>query len=136
MTEQQFMILEHLKDNAQGKKNAILGKELAELFNMGKSRLRFQIKKIKLAQDIIIGSDIKYGYYIPNKGELKEALRYRQNKALSELTGCIKEDPSFILKVFKSLNITKVDDATQGQLRFNYDRYDLESVDFLNANKK
>lgn len=131
MNEKQLEILDYLKTNCKGKRNAVNGKKLAELFNIKASSVRFNIKAIKNKQDILIGSDIKVGYYIPYKKEVKDALKYRQSKVLSELKGNLKDDPSFILRVFKLLNI-KVDDATQGQLRFNVDTQTIESVDYLN----
>lgn len=130
LNDKQKDILDYLKTNCKGEKNAVRGRDLAEIFNVKPNTFRVLIKKIKMNQDILIGTNGR-GYFIPYKDEVQASLRYRKNKVLSELKGCVKDDPKFVLEVFKLLNI-KVDDATQGQLTFNYNTNETESVDYLN----
>lgn len=135
MKDIELLVLEYLKENCKGKANAQNGSKIAFEFGMTSIQLRKVIKGIKDKQDIIIGADIKDGYYIPLRSEYKDALKYRQNKCLSELKGNIKDDPSFILKVFKTLNIKRTSNS-QGQLMFDIDNVDLdnlEKVDFFDV---
>ena len=116
-----YAILEYLKENAVSRSNAIKGKVLAYTFGISTMQVRKSIARIRKHQDIIVGSDIKYGYYIPLKKEVKKALLYAENKTLSELENRIKQNPAFALKAYKTINETlkKANKAHEGQIYFN-----------------
>ena len=116
-----YAILEYLEQNAIGRSNAIKGKTIAYIFGISTMQVRKSIARIRKYQDIIVGSDIKYGYYIPLKKEVKKALMYAENKTLSELENRIKQNPAFALKAYKTINETlkKASTAHEGQIYFN-----------------
>ena len=117
----QWRILNHMKVYAVGEENAISGSTLAERFNITPTLFRYHISRIRKRQEIIIGSSKNKGYYIPLEEEKAQALRYAENKTLSELENRIKQNPAFALKAFKTINETlkKANKAHEGQMYFN-----------------
>ena len=121
-------ILDYLKGNALGKRNAISGVELANEFGISIENLRYHLVKIKKHQDVIIGSCRKNGYYIPLEKEYKESLSYSENKALGHLRNACKQNPAFILKAFKTLNeLSKtLDKAHNNQFKMQLTGFERE----------
>lgn len=126
-------ILNYLKENAIGLENAISSKLLSAHFGISKQMLRYRIRNIRKNQEIVIGSNIKTGYYIPLQKEKDEALRYAENKTLSELETRIIQNPEFVLKAFKTINETlkTTDKAPQGQIKMKLSGYENEIVNYF-----
>lgn len=126
-------IINYLKDNHVGYENAITGSELSNIFNVARVTLRHYIRNIRKHHDLIIGSDIEKGYYIPLQVEKDQALQYAENKTLSELETRVRQNPIFALKAYKKLNETlkTVDKAQQGQFKMKLSGYENETVNYF-----
>lgn len=129
----QWRILSHMKVYAVGEKNAISGGALADRFDITPTLLRNHISRIRKHQEIIIGSSKNKGYYIPLEEEKERALRYAENKTLSELETRVRQNPTFALKAFKKLNETlkTTDKAVQGQMKMLLSGYENETVNYF-----
>lgn len=133
LNTREWEILKFLKENAVGKENAIFGWELAYYFGITTEALRYNIANIREYQDVVIGSNTNVGYYIPLQDEYKEAVRYGQNKALSQLRRNAKKDHNFILRAYKLLNeiAKELDHVSQGQLRMQFNGWENEEENFF-----
>jgi len=121
-------ILNYLKKHHIGLDNAINGKELAERFDISVVKLRGVISKLRKHQEIIIGSCVKNGYYIPLQAEMTQALNYAESKVLSELETRVKQNPNFILKAYKVLNSIKgnLSKAVQDQITMQFNGWEQD----------
>lgn len=125
-------LLKYLKTNAVGFDNAIQGWELSRDLGIPITTLRAYIRDLRKHQDVIVGSDIKKGYYIPLRVEKEQALKYAENKTLSELETRARQNPQFVLKAFKRLNevVKTLDGAVQGQIKMQLSGYENELVNY------
>lgn len=124
----QWRILNHMKVYAVGEENALSGKTFAERFDITPTLFRYHISRIRKYQEIIIGSSKNKGYYIPLEEEKTQALRYAENKTLSELETRVRQNPTFALKAFKTLNDTlkTTDKALQGQIVMQFNGWEKD----------
>ncbi len=129
----QWRILNYMKVFAVGEENALSGSTLAYRFDITKEALRKHIARIRKRQEIIIGSSQNKGYYIPLEEEKAQALRYAENKTLSELETRVRQSPTFALKAFRKLNETlkTTDKALQGQMKMLLSGYENELVNYF-----
>lgn len=114
----EYELLNYLKEHCIGVENAINGKVLANVFGVKETKIRYHIAKLRKEQSVIIGSSIKDGYYIPLQKEKKQALQYAESKVLSELETRIRQNPEFVLVVYKKLHQVRknLDVVLQGQI--------------------
>ena len=114
----EYRLLNYLKEHCVGLENAKNGYELAQEFGVEATKIRYHIAKLRKEQSVIIGSNIKKGYFIPLQREKNESLQYAQSKVLSELETRIRQNPEFILNVYKKLHeISKnIDIVVQNQI--------------------
>lgn len=133
LTTKQWEILNFLKKYGVGKENALSGQLSAEEMKIKKNALRKNISAIRKKQEIIIGSDTMIGYYIPLREELKEALAYSENKALSHLKSSINQNPSFALKVFKMTHewLKQAPKELQDQLKMKFNGWETDTVNYV-----
>lgn len=133
LSTMQWEILNYLKENAIGKENAIFGVVLASEFGLTDKMLRYHISRIREHSDLVIGSSVKLGYYIPLQKEFKESIKYQQNRALNTLRRNAKHDHNFILKAYKILNdvARSLDHVSQGQLKMQFNGWENEEVNFF-----
>lgn len=128
LSSNQWFLLDYLKENAIGKENAISGDKLAEMMSLSKPNLRKEIKKIRVNQDIVIGS-CRYGYYIPLEEEYKDAVKFQESKTLSHIETCVVQRPEFILELYSFLNhLNKtVDKTIQNQVQMKLTGYENDT---------
>lgn len=114
----EYNLLNYLKENCVGLENAKKGFELGEVFGVGAVKIRYHIAKIRKQQSVVIGSTTKNGYFIPLQSEKENSLLYSQSKVLSELETRIRQNPEFILVVYKKLHQIRknIDIVLQGQI--------------------
>lgn len=114
----EYRLLDYLKENCVGLDNAENGYKIGLEFGVSETKIRYHISKLRKEQSVIIGSHIKHGYYIPLQSEKNESLQYAQSKVLSELETRIRQNPEFILNVYKKLHeISKnIDIVVQNQI--------------------
>lgn len=129
----QWRILNHMKVYAVGEENALSGNTLANRFDITPALFRHHIARIRKHQEVVIGSSKNKGYYIPLEEEKAQALRYAENKTLSELETRVRQSPTFALKAFRKLNETlkTTDKALQGQMKMLLSGYENELVNYF-----
>lgn len=119
----------YLLDNCQGVENIKQGKEIAADLEVSTEHLRYLIKKLRVEKQMIIGGN-KKGYFIPRQIEMGLALNYAQNKVISEIETVVKQNPMFILKLYKTLNTLKKElpEAMHNQLEALFDKDEFNTV--------
>lgn len=119
-------VLKYLKKWGLGKRQAIKGQKLADLFSNHYStqEIRAIIKRLRTSPqvDVIIGSCSK-GYYIPFTVEHEEAVALMLSKTLSQVETVVNMYPQGANVIYKVLNeitksVSKVFDG-QTQMQFN-----------------
>lgn len=141
LNTQQWNILNYLKQNAVGERNLIGGKALATIFNMSETTLRKHLAIIRKKQSIVIGANMN-GYYIPLEEEREKALRYAENKNISELETRIKQNPSYAFRALSSLwkAYKEAEKEIEGQTTMQFNGWEKDFHRFgnkyLKENKK
>lgn len=122
-----WQVLKYLKKWGLGKRQAIKGRELADLFSNqynNTQEIRAIIKRLRTSPqvDVVIGSCSK-GYYIPLTVEHEEAVALMLSKTLSQVETVVNMYPQGANVIYKVLNeitksVSKVFDG-QTQMQFN-----------------
>jgi DNA-binding Lrp family transcriptional regulator len=122
-------VLMYLIDNCQGIENATHGSIIAEELGISPSKVRKEVKKLRMEQDLIIGGYSK-GYFIPRKNEVMAGITYGQRKVISHIETTVNQQPEFILTLYKTLNRLKKElpEAVHNQLEILFDSEEFEEV--------
>lgn len=133
-----YKILDYLKQNALGAKNKVSGQHLAIRFGFDSTaKVRQHIKRLRVDPSIhlLIGSN-NSGYWIPTEDEMLDAIKYKLNKAISEVETVINMYPrsAKIIQAVSGYVYKKVDKAPQGQLQIPFNGWEREFVNHY-ANK-
>lgn len=124
----EYRLLDYLKNNCVGRENALNGYELGKAFGVDSKKIRYHIARLRKHQSVVIGSHIKDGYYIPLAVEKKESLRYAESKVLSEVEARIRQNPDFLLTLYKHIHIIKhnLEGAVQGQITIQFNGWEKD----------
>ena len=94
-----------------------------------KEELRKSIKRLRKYQEVIIGSNSK-GYWIALQDEQKEATQMLLNRLLSSIDTLTDIAPQYYNAIYSHLNqrVKKLDLATQGQLKIQFNGWETPTV--------
>ena len=130
MTTLDHKILKFLKEFALGEDNIKGGDFIKHMFVLrNKTQLRNSIKRIRMNQDILIGSN-KRGYWVVLEHEKEKGVRMMFNKIKSEietLSHIAPEKLDDLHSYIGSLNKT-VDKAPQGQYKVQFNGWERPTV--------
>ena len=130
MTTLDHKILKFLKEFALGKDNQKSGDFIKHMFVLrNKTQLRNCIKRIRMNQDVLIGST-KKGYWVALENEKEQAVKMMFEKAKSEIETLSHIAPEKLAELHSwigSLN-KKVDKAPQGQFKVLFNGWERPTV--------
>lgn len=127
-----YQILAYLKKHALGFKNKVSGQRLAVAFGFDSTaKVRNHIKRIRVDPSIhiIIGSDNR-GYWIPTEDEYLQAIKFKLNKAISEVETIVNMYPraAKIIQAVSGYVYKKVDKSVQGQMQIKFNGWEQDMI--------
>lgn len=128
----QWTILDYLKHNALGVKNAVSGGKLAFEFGLSNTaEVRKVIKALRTSPQVqvVIGSNSR-GYYIPFEDEFIESITLTLNKALSMVETVINLFPASAEIIHKAVgyHYSKRDKASNNQMQIQFNGWERELI--------
>ncbi len=128
----QWLILDYLKHNALGVKNAVSGKKIAFEFGLSNTaEVRKVIKALRTSPQVqvVIGSNNR-GYYIPFEDEFIDSISLTLNKTLSMIETTINLFPASAEILHKAVgyHYKKRDRANHGQRQIRFNGWEQELI--------
>lgn len=107
LTTLDYQILNYMKENCVGEKNATFGRIIATHFNISMEWFRKRITNIRKYSGIVIATNPNKGYYIPLMNEWEQGKEYADRKFLSEMESRIRSDRKFVNVIYKEIDRIK-----------------------------